>query len=76
VLSCAVRSNTTLPCMQAKDKVIKEVETAVKALKDDAKKHGELYVKFLKKAVEKVRLGVWLQACKSGSLGSLLGSFV
>lgn len=58
MLGCAVSLNTILLCLQAKDKVIKDVEKAVKALKDDAKKHGELYVKFMKKAVEKVSLGV------------------
>lgn len=42
-------------CVQAKAKTLKEVETAVKGLSDDAKKHGELYIKFMKKALEKVR---------------------
>jgi hypothetical protein len=40
---------------QAKDKTVAAVEKAVKALKDDAKKNGELYVKFMKKSLEKVR---------------------
>lgn len=41
--------------LQAKDKVVAAVEKAVKGLKDDAKKNGELYVKSMKKALEKVR---------------------
>jgi hypothetical protein len=46
----------SVPCTrhQAKDKTIAAVEKVVKALKDDSKKNGELYVKFLKKSIEKV----------------------
>jgi hypothetical protein len=40
---------------QAKDKVVASVEKAVKELKDDEKKNGELYVKAMKKALTKVR---------------------
>lgn len=40
--------------LQAKDKALKAVEKAVKDLKDDAKKNGELYVKAIKKALDKV----------------------
>lgn len=39
---------------QAKDKVVKAVEKALKDLKDDAKKNGELYLKAIKKGLEKV----------------------
>jgi hypothetical protein len=41
--------------LQAKDKVVASVEKAVKELKDDEKKNGELYVKAMKKALTKVR---------------------
>lgn len=37
-----------------KKKVLKEAEAAVNKLGDDVKANGELYVKFMKKAVEKV----------------------
>jgi hypothetical protein len=49
-------STATCCCLmfQAKDKTVKAVEKAVGSLKDDAKKNGELYVKALKKALEKV----------------------
>lgn len=43
------------PRVQAKDKVVASVEKAVKELKDDEKKNGELYVKAMKKALTKVR---------------------
>lgn len=65
----------------AKDKaaVIAEAKAAVAKLEGDAKASGELYVKFMEKAVEKVGGGKasreavvkgWSRVCGAGSTGS------
>ncbi len=41
-----------------KKKVLKDTEASVKKLGDDVKGNGELYVKFMKKSIEKV--GAWV----------------
>jgi hypothetical protein len=53
-LSCCPHRVAHTLAQQAKSKVLAAAEAAVKSLKDDAQKNGQIYVKFIKKAVEKV----------------------